>query len=607
MKDEGFIQLIDFRDPNTLDSLAAHVGISARLLDMIASDERQSRFYDEHHIPKRRPTNGTSYRIVWQAASQELQDAHKKLNRKFESFARRFTNYPSAQAHGYIRKRSTLTNAQVHAGSRWLLRADIKDFFASITTGRLEQLFLEIGLHSDVARLLACFATIDGHLPLGLHASPLFSNLICLNLDQSLATLASRYEANYTRYSDDLTFSSNGSLPSRIELESCVAEEGFQLSPNKFRVTQKGQAHYVTGLSVSDPVPRIPREFKRRIRQELYYAHKYGLQEHLGRAQDSTYQCGVNRIDGSLRYINAIEHSLASRLYAQWLEILERDKMSPSFAPRHERSAWNLTLLIDEAEIPTPTGISVLALGCVAIEDMKTATEATEAIANQHLYDPFTSGDKRKLRQKGLHYTDASEEMRTDYVRKLGEITFSGYLAYAVLPNKDSYESVYIDLLSTLLPNRLIAADRADVTIVVEQNSHISSCKVGQVISTAYERLESRRSRRPLRSPTYKVGKKNEDPCLAVVDFVLGVFTQYALLDPPTSQEQVKQQGSRSEGETPKKRFERLRDKIRVIISKPTAETFLQKRPFLPWIGSNPMISRDKSTPESANEIAVDR
>jgi hypothetical protein len=422
-----------------------------------------------------------------------------------------------------------------------------------------------------------------------------------LHLDKKLADLASRYEVNYTRYADDLTFSSNVSLPSRIELESCIAEEGFQLSPKKFRVTVKGQAHYVTGLSVSDSVPRIPRRFKRRLRQELYYSHKYGLQSHLGRTGASTYRSGINRIDGSLRYINAIEPALASQLYSQWLEILKRDKMAPSFGPRYERSAWNLTLLIDEAVITTPSGIQVLVLGCVAIEDMKTATEATEEVVNLHLNDPFTSGDKKKLKEKGLHYTDASEEMRTDYIRRLGEIPFSTYLAYAILPTNDRYESIYMELFSTLLPNRLIAADRAEVTIVVEQNSRISSSKVEQVIGTTYERLVSRQSRRPLGVPAYKIGKKIEDPCLAVIDFILGVFAQYALLDPLVSQEQVKPKGSRTEGETSKKRFERLRDKIRVVISKPTAETFFRKNPFLPWIESDPTRLRDEVTPASTD------
>lgn len=585
------VQVVDFSVPTTLDELAVHLGVTATLLRSVTLDERQTRFYIEHRIPKKRPNGSDNYRIVWEACTTELADAHKSFLRKFEAYAAGRISYPSPSAHGYVRQRSTLTNAAPHAGKGFLLRADIRSFFPSINRGRLEQLFQELSLRPAAIEVLSRFVTIDDRLPLGLHASPLLANLICLTLDQKLNGLAEEYDATYTRYADDLAFSSNSSLPTRIDIASVLADEGFELSEKKFRITKRGQAHYVTGLSVSDNVPHIPRKLKRRIRQELYYAEKRGLQEHLGRAGASTYQSGVNRIDGTIRYINAIEPALGSKFRSRWQRILERDEILPAYGPRRDRRPWSVTMFVDESEVTTSDG-RLLLLGCALIEDVAKVTEVTEQVARRHLVDPYTSGNKFALEKKGLHFADASEEIRTDYIRELGFLPFRGYVSYDLLSDDSFYESKYFELLSALLPHRLIAADRATVTIVVEQNSKIPPASLTKLIDDIYTRLASKGARRPIQRPIVKIGKKAEDPCLAVVDFLLSVFGQYAVLDatPDSSEGLV---GRRNPGgETPRKRFERLRDKLRLVLSKVTAEAFSRRNPFVPWIEGRPTLRK---------------
>lgn len=590
MKSRGHVQVIDFRVPTTLSALAVHIGVSAHLLEAVVSDERQARFYKESRIPKRRPTQADGYRVVWQAASFDLEAAHKQVSRKFDGFAREFTNYPTPYSHGYIRGRSTFTNASVHAGSRLLLTADLKSFFETITTGRLCQMFISFGMHPEAARVLSKFVTINGSLPLGLHASPLLSNLVCIELDHSLANLAEIHQATYSRYADDLAFSSAESLPTRIEIESRIQAEGFNLHQDKFRITKRGQAHYVTGLSISDPSPRIPRSFKRHIRQELYFSQKFGLLSHLGKVGDSSLLSGANRIDGSIRYISSVEKDLGERLRSQWRSVLDKDKVTPSFGPRHEREPWNLTLLVDEAEVSVANNQTVLVIGCVAIEDIEAAEQITREVATGFMDDPYSSGNKALLKKRGLHFVEASEEIRTEYIKRLSEMPFRAYLSYGLLNDPSDYEELYIQLLSALLPHRFIDADRAKVSIVVEQNSKISPNKICKYIEGLYQLLATRKSRRPLSCPEYKTGKKSEDPCLAMVDFVLGVFGQYAAINVEASLEEGRVAGPKKPGETARKRFERLRDKIRVIIAKPTAETYFRKKPFLPWINGDPSI-----------------
>ncbi len=586
------VQVIDFKGANSVSSLAVIIGMPSHLLEEVVTDDRQSRFYREHRIPKKRPTPGEAFRSIWEAESFSLLAAHKQLSRKFEGFARKESDYPSDYAHGYIRGRSTLTNARIHAGAKNCLNADLRNFFGSITTGRIEQLFLSLGMHAEGAQLLARFVTIDGLLPLGLHTSPLISNLVCTDLDRRLFALSQRYGSSYSRYADDITFSSNGVLPPKIEIQSCVEEEGFALSPTKFRVTKLGQAHYVTGLSISDSNPRIPRRLKRQIRQELYYAHKFGLKSHLGRKGDSTISSGGHRIDGSIRYIASVEKEIGSRLRMQWREVLERDGVKPVFVPRHSRSPWSATFLIDESEVVAANGKRVLILGCAVIEDIGSSDEAVDQLVQRHLKDPYTSGDKGKLARKGLHFTDVSQEIRTDYIKVLSELPFTAYLAYAEMTDGADYRQLYMQLVSKLLPHRLIYADRANVAIIAEQNSQIDCAELEQYVQSLYSQLVSSRSRRPLSCPGFRIGRKLEDPSLSAIDFILGVFGQYATLNICANENN---QEARSARETAIKRFERLRDKIRVIISQPTAETFFSKKPFLPWSNGDPSTSQEES------------
>ena len=105
-------------------------------------------------------------------------------------------------------------------------------------------------------------------------------------------------------------------LPSREELEKIIKDEGFELSNEKFRITKLGQAHYVTGLSVSDinNGPHVPRRMKRRLREELYFCRKYGIVGHLSRIGEPTIQSGVNRLNGYVHYVAHIEAAISQRL-----------------------------------------------------------------------------------------------------------------------------------------------------------------------------------------------------------------------------------------------------------------------------------------------------
>lgn len=561
--------VVDFRTPNTIDEIAVALGVSRELLDRVvdaaSSSEARDQLYVQHRIPKKRPKNG-NFRVVWAPFHNELREAHRAFARRFDDFLRdSVPGFPHSAAYGYVRGRGTRQNATQHCGKRRLLRADIEQFFTSISRSRLVGRFLQIGIQREAADVMSALATINGSLAMGLNASPTLANLVCTALDQKMAQLASDFGCVYTRYADDIAISGDN-VPSRLDVASIVESEGFQLAPGKFRVTTIGQAHFVTGLSVSDPkAPHVPRNFKRQLRQELFYCQKYGIAEHLNKVGEGTYQRGVNRIDGSIKYLASIESAIGEGLRKQWRDILAKEKARLSYAPRHDLDGVDTAIFVDETEIDRD-GQRLLALICVTTEQPAYLSMAVTQLLRQYQADPFSSGRKGKLATKGLHFSDAPEDLRTSFITSLPFLPFRGYLAFGKLNGSD-YAELYLTLLARLMPRRLRALDRGRVQLVLEQNSKVKRSAIEQQVNSTYCDLEARNERRPIAAPTVAIGAKQDCPELAVPDFLLGVFSQYF-------------GDSANQSAIARLRFERLRDKYRHIIDVDSGKEFSRRHPL---------------------------
>ena len=453
----------------------------------------------------------------------------------------------------------------------------------------MNALFLHLGFQEIPSDLLSRFTTINWTLPLGLQASPLIANLICKALDDELQTLAGQHRLLYTRYADDISLSGEKVVLVFADINEVVARHGFTLSSRKYRITKRGLAHFVTGLSISDSIPRIPRRIKRSLRQELYYANKYGIKEHLRKRSSTSYQSDINHISGLLSYIHSVEPELAARLKGQWLGILDRDKLSQAYLPRFDRQARSLTYLIDETVIKIPDSQEVLALCCVMVEDEMEFRDLVNYLVNRYLLDPFSSAEKNILEAKRAHFTELSQAFRTDYLRDIATRPFRAYVIYNVL-NKSCYEDQYVELLSRLLTHRYISSDRAKVDVVCEENPQVSPAKIDELVRTRYAALEKRGSRRPIDIPQTVIGGKRDRPELSLSVAVLWVFRSYAQVETPKGS-----QGHRKPGETSERRFESIRDKIRLIMSLPTAQNFTLNKHFYPWQGGNPLMRRSKA------------
>lgn len=115
-------------------------------------------------------------------------------------------------AHGFLRQRNILTNADIHRNKRFVLNLDLENFFDSFHFGRVRGYFLKnryFLLNEDIATLIAQIACYEGKLPQGAPSSPIITNLICSILDYRIWKIARKYHLDYTRYADDLSFSTN--------------------------------------------------------------------------------------------------------------------------------------------------------------------------------------------------------------------------------------------------------------------------------------------------------------------------------------------------------------------------------------------------------------
>jgi len=208
-------------------------------------------------------------------------------------------------AHGFIKGRSILTNAVVHARARVIVKLDIKGFYPTVTVRRVKGLLRRAGLGEQVATLMSLLATespreeVETHgkkhyvalgprsLPQGAPTSPSITNALCLRLDCRLSGLARKLGCRYTRYADDLTFSWHDKPPRPGEGKSrtgvgallravgmIVRAEGFEIHTKKTRVMRKGARQKVTGLIVNEapvgqPIARVPRKTVRSLRAAI--------------------------------------------------------------------------------------------------------------------------------------------------------------------------------------------------------------------------------------------------------------------------------------------------------------------------------------------------
>lgn len=554
----------DLSKCETTTQLATALGINVGILELLSGPEAAGN-YRQHSIPKRSSRRKGEVRVVFEPASEELKLVHKIIARRLTLYARQADpSFPAPCSLGYRQKKSIKDNAEPHCGADLLLRADIRDFFPTVSQARVEGLLVRLRIPEHSAAILARLLCLDGHLTPGLSASPLMANLACHGLDGRLDALAKKHNAKYTRYADDISISGS-SLPDRAAIAFELESEGFALSDRKFRITKPGQAHYVTGLSVSDGNrPHVPRKMKRKLRQELHYCKRFGIEEHLRRQKESV-RNGLNRLDGAVSYVSFIERGTSHDYRAFWEALLARDDVSPSYSPRHNRRPTPQCCVIDETAINIGSS-SYMALGWALFSEIELVEDGLQNVLADYLSDPFAAGKKSAVEKEGLHFAAAHPDLQTRVIAALPAIPFRCYVVLRRFDQSADYATIYLSLLRWAVAQMYIHCDRQSLTVEVEQNSQVARPQIEGLFHDRYSLSQLAGIKRPLTEPSVTIVSK-QCPHVALPDFMLGVLRDFIQDDPKA-------------GSSSQVRFERLRDRFSLIYDVDRRIAYSRRNPY---------------------------
>lgn len=344
------------------------------------------------------------------------------LNEMFKSI---YT--PSDYAMGFTEGRSVVCNANIHKGQNYVFNLDLKDFFPSIYRARVRARLQAkpFNFNEDIAIMIAGLCSMkvasdhtDGSnyvLPQGAPTSPIITNMICDKLDRRLAGLAKRFGLKYSRYADDITFSSmhyvyNEHGDFRIELKRIITDQGFTINDAKTRLQKRGTRQEVTGIVISEKL-NVTQKYVRDIRNILYIWGKYGYTVASARFLPKyKFEKGhvkkgnpelLNVIDGKLMYLKMVkgqEDSVYLRLHEKY------QKLADSVRDPSKITVQNVTYIdtwaINDFESKFNTTIEFVHT------DVTKDNQEEQKMETSHRYAKFVFGEKNCVASINLIITD---------------------------------------------------------------------------------------------------------------------------------------------------------------------------------------------------------
>ncbi|HZY79128.1 MAG TPA: reverse transcriptase family protein [Cyclobacteriaceae bacterium] len=276
-------------------------------------------------------------------------------------------------AHGFVTKRSIVTNATPHLKAEVVINIDMKDFFPSITYPRVKGVFQSLGYSEQVATIMALMCTepqcdeieLDGItyyaagterlLPQGAPTSPAITNIICRKLDVRLNGVAKKLGFTYTRYADDLTFSASGEAVKSVKtlmgfIRKVVREENLTIHPDKIRILRKGACKEVTGIVVNDKLSIRAKDLDR-FRALLYQIEKTGIAgKHWNNSKNL-----LASINGYANFINMVD-PVKGKVYRERVDkILKANNFKHQI--RHKSKAMLAKEAAKNKAVATPANV----------------------------------------------------------------------------------------------------------------------------------------------------------------------------------------------------------------------------------------------------------
>lgn len=346
------------------EELAAAMNVTIGKLRFLAFDRRTSEV--SHYIHFKLPKKAGGERLI-SAPMPELKSAQHWI---LESILSGVALHDAA--HGFLPTRSIISNAKPHIGAQIVVNFDLENFFPTIDYKRTKGVFRSLGYSEAIATILALLCTapdveevaIDGktyfvalgerHLPQGAPTSPAISNIACRRFDKSLANLAEKHGFRYTRYADDLTFSTSGKL---VKLKTFLNqvrfvanEQGFRVNESKTRILRRGRQQEVTGIIVNDKLS-IDRKTLKNFRAALHQVERDGITgKRWGNSPDL-----IAALDGYANFVMMVDKEKGAKFKNQVQKIVQKyDYQKSVFTPKQKTEITKAEELpkLEEPELP---------------------------------------------------------------------------------------------------------------------------------------------------------------------------------------------------------------------------------------------------------------
>lgn len=261
---------------------------------------------------------------------------------------------PHPASHAFAPSSSVIGCARIHCGAKWLVKLDVSDFFESISEVRVYHVFASLGYPNlvsfELSRLCTCTFPVHwqdsryqsdtwhrsysygipsyndfrvGHLPQGAPSSPMLANLACRDLDAEIEEVCLALGWTYTRYADDICLSSLEGDRGKIgllyhQITHLLQRHCLRINPEKFVVSPPGARKIVLGLLVDGDRPRLLKEYRSALEAHLYYALKFGLEDHAKKRGFMSALSLLQFLQGKVAFALEVEDKDAS----QWREQL---------------------------------------------------------------------------------------------------------------------------------------------------------------------------------------------------------------------------------------------------------------------------------------------
>jgi RNA-directed DNA polymerase len=295
-----------FRGLKRLDDLALMLGSSVQtVFERTINPHYECFEVFKKNGSKRKIENPEPQIKQWQGVLNEHLQAAYFFN--MTEAAHGFVINPNKKAYS----RNILTNAQQHLGAAWLLNTDMKDFFHYISTEMVKEVMLNppFRFSEELGSIIAQICTNRGRLPMGAPTSPVLSNWAFIGADHDLTAIAKEKGWNYTRYADDMSFSSD----SEIHLEdvqlirNLLAHRGFELNEDKVKLFGPDEQKEVTGLLLGKKDIELKDEFTLLLRKEIEkLAHIVAVNHRLEKERTPWVIKYQQQIEGKINFVEQI-------------------------------------------------------------------------------------------------------------------------------------------------------------------------------------------------------------------------------------------------------------------------------------------------------------